>query len=717
MPRSVSHNPLFRAAALLLAGFILVAPAASAQVMTPLQVVTQATDTVKAGKFDNGKMWTFEYPPTEYLRQTYNFTPDTTWYRKARLGALRIPGCSASLVSARGLVMTNHHCGRDGATEVRKSNENILDNGFFARSDGDERKAESMYADQLIAIADVSREVDSAAAAQSDPAAANAAREKAGEAITARLTKQHGEKDTEVEIISLWNGAKTSAYVFKRYKDVRLVMTPELQIGYFGGDSDNFTYPRYALDFTFFRLYGADGKPLATPDHFTWSTEGVKDGDLIFVIGNPGSTSRLQTVAELEFRRDVQSATLVRLLNDRVDAYQAYVKAHPDAPDELRNELFGFLNAEKAYTGMLTGLRDPYIIARRRADERAFQETIRAKPELQQKYGTLHDRMARVQEQKRSLEREVKSFTALGHPTLDAAILRRAISAGQYLSGKTAGAPTQVLDAMKAALLAIGNQPRDLQESLLAGRLRDIAWGYGASSTDARAIFDGRSPEVLAAEMLRSPLADSASTAKAIDAGTLVAEDPAIRVAGELIKRMRPYQQRMAQLSGEEENISREIGSARFAVHGVAIPPDATFSLRLADGLVKGYEYNGTVAPVYTTMHGLYDRYFSFGGAAGGEWALPKRWVDKASAVKLSTPANFISTADIIGGNSGSPVVDKQLRVVGLIFDGNIESLPGDYIYLDQRSRAVAVDARGILEALKSVYGADRLVKELTGGK
>jgi hypothetical protein len=702
-------KPATRGGGIVIAALIVAVADAGAQVMTAT-AAPPAADTVRAGRFDNGKMWTFEHPPTEYLRATYNFAPDSAWYRKARLGALRIPGCSASLVSSRGLVMTNHHCAREAATEVKRAGENILDNGFYARAERDERRAESMHADQLIAITDVTAEMDSALRGAGDATAREAARGRAEEAIKSRLAQQHGGKSIEVEVIRLWTGARTSAYVFKRHTDVRLVMTPELQIGYFGGDPDNFTYPRYALDFTFLRIYGEDGRPLSTPEYFPWSTEGVKAGDLIFVVGNPGSTTRLQTVAQLQFRRDVQDNALVHLLNDRVSAYQDYVSSTPDAPEVVRNELFSFLNAQKAYTGMLNGLRDPNIIARRAADERAFRDSLQARPALRDRYGELHNRLASVQERKRQLEREMKSFTALGHPTLDASLLRRAIFALQYVAGRSGGAPAEALDGLNS----IPSQPARLHESLLAGRLRDIQWGYGASSSDAQAVLDGRSPEVLAAALQQSVLADSARAAAALNGNAIPDTDPALRVAREILQRVRSFQSRMAQLTQEEDQAELDLGRARFEVYGTSIPPDATFSLRIADGVVKGYEYNGTVAPVYTTLYGMFDRHFSH---AAQEWALPRRWLDRAPQIRMNTPANFIATADIIGGNSGSPVLDRNLRVVGLIFDGNIESLPGDYIYMDARSRAVAVDARGILEALRAVYSAERIVRELTTGR
>lgn len=668
----------------------------------------QATDTVRAGRFDNGKMWTFDDPPIEYLRETYGFTPDSAWFAKARLGALRIPGCSASLVSSTGLVMTNHHCGRDATTEVTKEGENLLDNGFYAATQADERRAESMYADQLIAIIDVTAEVD-AAGEDAD------AREAKREEIKERITEERGGEaaSIEVEMVSLYAGARTSAYVFKRYEDVRLVMTPELQLGYFGGDPDNFTYPRYALDMTFFRLYGENGQPLETPEHFQWSETGVSEGDLVFVVGNPGSTSRLETVAQLEFRRDVQDVALLSLLDSRIDVLEQYLEENPNAPETVRNDLFSLLNSQKAYRGIVRGLNDPWIMARRADMERQIREAIAAKPALQQEYGEVIDRIASLQQQKQEQAAGYKAFAALGSPSLDGTALIRSLYAAQYVAGKMQGAPDEALADLRQTILETADQPPALQEALIAGRLRDIQSAYGADHPAVANILQGRSPEGAAAVIVQqSPLADSARTAQALDGGTLAMTDPALQMARALLMAFGPYQQAVQPANAQEEELARQLGRVRFDIYGTAVPPDATFSLRIADGVVSGYEYNGTVAPPYTTFYGLFDRHFSHGGEA---WALPQRWLDAVSDIDLKTPMNFVSTADIIGGNSGSPMLDRDLRIVGLVFDGNIESLPGDYIYLEERARAVAVDARGIVEALRSVYGADRLVQELTG--
>lgn len=685
-----------------------VLPALLLLAIAPVALAAQSMDSVRAGRFDNGKMWTFDSPPVDYLRETYGFAPDAAWFERARLGALRIPGCSASLVSSRGLVMTNHHCGREATTEVTREGENLLDNGFYAAAQADERKADNMYADQLIAIVDVTSEID---AAGEDAEA----REAKGEEIKARIATEHGGEaaSIEVEIVSLYAGARTSAYVFKRYEDVRLVMTPELKLGYFGGDPDNFTYPRYSLDMTFFRLYGDNGQPLETPNYFRWSETGVTAGDLVFVIGNPGSTSRLETVAQLQFRRDVQDVALLGLLDGRIDVLEQYLEDNADAPETVRNELFSLLNSQKAYRGIVRGLNDPWIMARRADTERQIKAGIAAKTELQSEYGEVIDRIASLQQQKRQQAAGYKAFAGLGSPSLDGTALVRAFYAAQYVAGKMQGAPDEALAEIRNLIFETKDQPPALQEALIGARLRDIENAYGKDNPVVSNILQGRSAEGAAAIVVQqSPLSDSAKTAQALDNGSLAMTDPALQLARSVLMAYGPYQQTVQPAAQQEEELARQLGRVRFDLFGTAVPPDATFSLRIADGVVGEYEYNGTLAPAYTTFYGLFDRHYAHGG---GDWDLPKRWLDAVSTIDLKTPLNFASTADIIGGNSGSPVLDRELRVVGLVFDGNIESLPGDYIYLEDRARAIAVDARGIIESLRSVYKADRLVQELTG--
>jgi len=685
----------------------------------PDPVSDPALDTVRAGRFDNGKMWTFEYPPIDYLQETYRFSADASWFQKAHLAALRIPGCTASFVSPDGLVMTNHHCARESIEGVSREGEDLVADGFYARTLEEERPIEDYWADQLIEIRDVTDRVYGALEGITGVDARAQARESISDEIVAEVQAEFGGEDGgyNVEMVELYAGGRYSVYIFRRYTDLRLVMSPEVQAAYFGGDWDNFTYPRYDLDVSFYRVYDDDGQPLQTENYFPFNPEGVSAGDLIFVIGNPGSTSRLQTVAQLEYRRDVDDRAVVDLLRTRTVALQEFARTHPDEARrmDLRNEVFGLLNSLKAYSGMVEGLHDPVILAKRRDHERQFQAAIDADPALRAEYGDLIPRMAELQAQKRQYAAGIASTLALGHPLLGSSTLGRALLAFQVLSAESQGAPPAMVSNMRTALLETADQPREINEAQLAQRFHDFIREFGSDDPFVEEVLQGRTPEGLAAViMANSPLADSASTAAAIEAGSLDMTDPAIRVVQALVPVLGPAQQAQFGVAPEEEEISSALGRALFEVYGTQVPPDATFSLRIADGVVRDYEYNGTIAPIHTTFYGMYDHYYSYG--AGSDWNLPDRWLSPPSSFDLSTPLNFVSTADIIGGNSGSPVIDRNLRVVGLIFDGNIESLPGDYIYLPEKNRAVAVDVRGILEALEDIFQADRLVSELSRG-
>jgi hypothetical protein len=676
-------------------------------------------DTVRAGRFDDGKMWTFEYPPLGYFAETYGFAPDSAWFAQAHLGALRLPNCTASFVSPNGLVLTNHHCARESVTEVAREGEELLDEGFYALSASDERYVEELHADQLIAIRDVSKDMEAALVGVLADSTRARVREETSEAIQSRILDEYGGDNGGhvVEVVSLWDGAKYSAYIFRRYTDLRLVLAPELQIGFYGGDPDNFTYPRYNLDMSFFRVYGDDDRPLRTDHFFKWSEAGPQENNAVFVIGNPGSTNRLQTVAQLEFRRDVQDKAILDLISSRADALQAFADGHPQETEELdlRNSIFSLRNSQKAYRGMWEGLHDPVIMAKRRDSERQFRSAINGDPSLRAKYADLLDRMARIQQRKRELAADYRAFVAVGSPSLTSTTLLRGLNAFQYLSARDGGAPPQVVAQMKEGMLGVEDQPKEMQVRLLTARLRDFQRAFGAEDPLVRQVLADRTPEAAAEALVtESALSSSATTATALEAGTLSMSDPAIQAVSAFLPRLAAYQGGFRALLQEEGEVTNRLGRARFDVYGTKIPPDATFSLRIADGVVKGYDYNGTVAPTHTTFYGLYDRFY---GHSGTDWDLPMRWLSPPASFDLSTPVNFVLTADIIGGNSGSPVLNQNLELVGLIFDGNIESLPGDYIYDPRVNRAVAVDSRGILEALDDIYDADRIVLELTTGR
>jgi hypothetical protein len=676
-------------------------------------------DTVRAGRFDQGKMWTFEYPPREYLREAYGLSPDDAWFEKARLGALRIPSCSASFVSPHGLVMTNHHCAREFVSQVSGEGETLLDDGLVTVDLADERPVEDFEADRLIAIVDVTDEVNSAVDAV--PAEQRSeTRESLLEEIEARILAEHGGEGSGhvVEMISLYNGGRTSAYVFRRYTHAKLVMAPELQIGFFGGDPDNFTYPRYNLDFAFFRLYEEDGSPLATDPYFAFDQDGLKEGDPIFIIGNPGSTSRLQTVAELEFRRDVSDRGVIGLLDSRMEVLGDFIEAFPDEAEglDLRNTYFSLANSLKAYGGQVSGLEDPVIIARRRDTDRKFQAAIEADPTLSERYGTLIAEMAAAQERKREQAPGFGAFLAMTSPALASSTLNRALVTFQVLSARQGGAAPDDVEPLLEQLRSVPDQPVELDQGLIEARLRDFVMYYGEDAPFVSSILQGRTIEgVAAAVVSTSQLQDSATAVAGVEGGSIGMDDPALGIVRGYLPAFIQFQQVVSGAFADEERIAADLGRARFEVYGTDVPPDATFSLRLADGVVAGYPYNGTRAPAFTTLYGLYDRHYSHAGEE--DWELPERWTEARSSLDLTTPINFVSTADIIGGNSGSPVLDADLEVVGVVFDGNIESLPGDYIYLPERNRSVTVDIRAILEALDVVYDMDRLVLELTTGE
>jgi hypothetical protein len=684
-------------------------------------------DTVRAGPYDAGRMWTFEHAPARLFSETYGFRADSAWFARARLSALRIPGCSAAFVSPNGLVATNHHCVRGAIVRVQREGESLLDAGYFARTLDEERRIPDYHVDQLVAIHDVSEEVFRAEDAQPDDAGRLRARQAAFAAIQARLRGAHEAPgvQTVVQMVPLYHGGRFSAYVFHRFPDVRLVAAPELQLGFFGGDADNFTYPRYALDFAFLRVYGADGQPLRPSHHFTLSREGIREGEPVFVIGNPGPTNRLLTVSQLEFLRDVQVPAMLDFLQARIVTMRDVLERHRDEAEavNLRNRIFSLSNVEKASVGRMAALEDPVIMARRADAERALRAGIEASPEARARWGTAIDTIATLQRQKREVGAYFAAFHRLGDPSAESATIRRALLVAQIAAARQAGAPADTIAAIRGRLLAVGNHPAALEHGLLEDRLRDFRRALGADHPVTRAALGAGSPEEAARDILaRSVLADSARLAGAVaadlgalaTAGGFAPGDPGLALAQRLGPVFADYAARWSALAAREARLLEQLGRARFEVYGADIPPDGTSSPRITDGVVARYPFNGTVAPPHTTFHGVYDRFHAFG--PGSEWELPARWLPAPAGLDLATPLNFVSTADTFGGNSGSPAVTRDLELVGLNFDRNIEGLSRDYIYLPARGRNVMVDVRAIRASLDHVYDLDRIVLELETG-
>ncbi len=710
--------PAFRPAMLSAMFFITLIHLALAQ-PKPAGTPVAGSDTAQGGPLDLGKMWTFDNPPSAYFKQTYNFTADEKWFDEARLASLRFADyCSASFVSANGLVMTNHHCARESGTGVTRKGEDLNATGFFAKTAAEERKVDGLFVDQLVKIEDITKRVQESMAGTGGVAQAQTdeAKLQAREQIFSTIKQEYGAKEgwkgLELQTITFYNGGRYALYGFKRYTDVRLVFMPELQLGFFGGDYDNFTYPRYALDCSFFRVYDG-GKPLQTAHFFKFNPNGIRDGEPIFVIGNPGHTERLKTVAELEFDRDLQTPATIQLLRNRADALQAYNQTAKS--DTILNEIFSYENSLKAYGGQLSGLRDASLLARKVTFENQFKAAAKAKNVPAEQLKTW-DEIAANTAQLRTLFKDA-NYLAPSERSVGE-LLTFANVATQF-SELLASRPQ---DAERArSLMVVPNvKNMPLEEAYLAAHLAEAQANLGNDDPYVKAALTGpgsatRTPKEAAAYLLKNTkLKDPAFVSElATRPGAVTSStDPLLALARIGFPRYVAAARQARQLSQRQEVLRGQLGRMLYEVYGTAVPPDATFSLRINDGVVKSYDYNGTKAPILTTFAGLYDRNYSFADKA--PWNLPARWKNPPLEL-LKQPMCFISTNDIIGGNSGSPMINKNREAVGLAFDGNMESLPGEFIFVPDANRTISVHSGGIIAAMRYIYKADRLVNELVG--
>lgn len=658
-------------------------------------------DTIKAGTFDMGKMWTFDTPPVDYFQKTYNFTPDEKWFEKARLSALRFATyCSASFVSANGLVMTNHHCARESGVEAQKKGEDLMTNGFYAAKLADERKVEGLFVDQLVKIEDITEKVRAITDKGEDDD------EKALENLKKEYESKQGWTGLEIQAVSFYSGGRHSLYGFKRYNDVRLVFMPETQLGFFGGDPDNFTYPRYNLDCSFFRVYDENGKPLKTENYFKFNPAGAEDGEAVFVVGNPGSTGRLRTVDELEMDRDLIIPFTLQLLRNRSLVLQEYNKTAKN--DSIMNEIFSYENSLKAYSGRLEGMYDKELMARKKDFERTFKKTVRENPKLSKNY-SIWDEISEQVATLRSVRNEISILQP--NPLVRGELLT---FAQQLVDFSTVTNPQRAA-TLKGMLKAFKPEIMQIEEGNLAAHFEEATTFLGPNDIYVKTALAGKTAKEAAAYYLReSKLSDEAFVNQLLDGGPsaiAASTDPLIQLAKIAQPRFTAAAILSREISTQLTNNRSKLGRLLYDAYGTSIPPDATFSLRISDGKVQGYDYNGTKAPVKTTYFGLYDRYFSNNGAF--PWSLPDRWKNPPMEL-LKAPINFISTNDIIGGNSGSPMVNSKLEAVGLIFDGNVESLPGYFIFAPGKgNRTVSVHSGGIMAAIKYIYKAKRLADEL----
>ena len=678
--------------------------AAAPDTTTTAVSIPSGYDTVQVGRFDRGKLWPFDQLPTDYFRSTYDVEVDQEWRTKAQRAALRFgDGCSASFVSSRGLVMTNHHCARESISAVSRSGESLLEEGFYADTLPRERRVPELHVDELVDVEDVTGRVRGGAGSDTP----GGTRQQRIESLEAAMTEEAKTTDEalRVDIVSLYRGVKYVAHTYRRHEDVRLVMAPELQVGYFGGEPDNFTYPRFSLDVAFFRVYGDDGSPVRPEHHFSWNLDGAPAGASVFVVGNPGSTSRLDMVSQMEYERDHRLPARLDVFRDRRALLQSYIANNPEEARtyDLQNTFFSLGNSIKSIEGRLRGLQDPYLLARRGAAVRALRDSMLAVDSLRQ-YESAIGQIERLQESKRILAEEDRAFLTFANLELGSRVLTRAIHGYYYDFLRTRGADPERLQNIRDDAEEIGNWPDDLERSFLVAQLDDIRSAYGPNHPTMQRLFRKRSVEELSAHLVEnSALMDSTAFVKLLEEGYLKSDDPSVPVIEALAPLFLNTNRQMQDIQSTEETLNRRLSRARRAFYGDRIPPDATFTLRLSDGVVKGYRYNGTTAPAHTNFYGLYDHYYSHGGS---DWALPERWLSPPDAFDLETPLNLVSTNDISGGSSGSPLLNDDLEVVGVVFDSNMEALPNEYLYRDKAARAISVDVRGIVEALRDVYEA-----------
>jgi len=686
----------------------------SAEQLAPSSLLPEF-EAVESSVLDNGRMWTFEYAPVEYFAETYNFDPDEAWFEKARLGALRLPNCSASFVSANGLVMTNHHCARNQISQIGLEGEQTLDDGFYAETLEDERKIEDYFIDQLIEIRDVSElilaEVDAAPLEEQATV-----RRELIQRIQNEISEELDREDLRVQVRSLFNGGRYSAYIFRRFDDVRMVMAPELLLGYYGGDTDNFTYPRYALDMTFYRIY-VDDEPYQPEHFFPFSKKGVEEGDAVFMIGNPGRTTRLNTVSQLSYTGTYNLEFRTASISSTIRGLERFYESDPTTEEaqRVRNMIFGWKNGEKLFNGQKLAHRDPYLMGRKVDNENNFVRSLKKDATLRDTYLPVIDRIREIQEEKASLAPYSYISTGISpNSGTSSSLLQRGYIV--YLMNQE-GTTEERREELLGVLGNIRDKDPDLDRELIRAHLEYLEEILGEDHSYVRQLLSGKSPQQKAKRLIESSsLATAESTADFIESGNFDSKDPAVAFFQTFGPRLADASSSYRELNREESNLQNVLGRAWFAVYDTSIPPDATFSLRIADGVVSGYEYNGTFAPAYTTYYGMYDRHHSHKGHP--EFDLPELWKNPPQEFDLRVPVNFVSTNDIIGGNSGSPVVNINLEIVGLAFDGNVESMGSSTFILDDRSaRAVSVDSRGMLEALRNVYGAERLVRELENAR
>jgi hypothetical protein len=666
-------------------------------------------------------MWLYNAAPKDKIKAKYGFEVTQSWLDHVRLSSVRFNnGGSGSFVSPDGLTFTNHHVGAACVQQLSTEGRDYIKTGFYAKTQAEEAKCPNLELNELVGIEDVTDKINAGVKAGMSAAEAGASQRAAMSQVEKDCTTATG---LRCDVVTFYSGQVYNLYKYKKYTDVRLVFAPEFDIAFFGGDPDNFTYPRYDLDITFFRVYEND-KPAHLDNYLKWSPTGVNENDLIFVSGHPGNTGRLLTMAQLEFMRDVQYPITLKLLARRIALLQEFSKQSEENARIAKEDIFGLQNSQKAITGYQSGLLDKAIMDQKAADEAKLRAAFKADP----KNAGAPDPWEEISQ---AIKTQQSIFNNLSYLERMRGFSSRLAQIARILVRSSAEKPKpnserlrefrdSALPSLEQQLFSAEPVYKNLDTALLADSLTEMQDQMGKDNPDVQKVLQGKSPADAAKDMIANTKLDDVAVRKqlyeggqaAIDASTdplivaMRAIDPDARAA------RKEFEDKVDSVVRRDGTI---IAKARFAQSGFTQPPDATFTLRLSYGVVKGYEENGKAIPFATNVGGAYEHATEHGSQP--PYNLPESWLKSKTKLDLKTPLNFVSTADIIGGNSGSPTVNKKGEVVGIIFDGNIQSLPWNFAYSDVQGRAVSVDSRGIQEALRKIYGATGLADELMGKK
>ena len=664
-------------------------------------------------------MWLFNRPPKQVLKERYNFEPPKEWLDHVQRASVRFnSGGSGSFISADGLVMTNHHVGADALQKMSDTKHNYLKEGFYAKSRDEEKKCLDLELNVLDSIEDVTDRVNAAVKTGMSSEQAVIARRAATNEIENESKKKTGLRS---DVITLYQGGEYDLYRYKQYTDVRLVFAPEQQAAFYGGDPDNFEYPRYDLDCCFFRVY-ENNKPVQGQEFFKWSAKGAADNELIFVSGNPGRTNRLDTVDALRYQRDISYPfTLNRLYNLEV-LLTAWGARSEENARRARETFFGVANSRKARDGGLAGLLDPAVFAQKRESEKQLRTAVEHHSDMAATV-TAWDRIAEAQKVRARLLHTYSSLErGLGFDSTLFTIARSLVRVGDEKAKPERERLREYTDSHRSSLeLQLFSEEPIYADYEILKLTNSLTWLSSQLLGDRklyRQIMGDKSPADRAAELVHNSKLESVDLRKKLYEGGKTAvdasSDPMILLARLVDPASRAVRKQMeSQVDEVERQAYGQIAKAKYELEGKNTYPDATFTLRLAFGTVKGYEEQGKHIPFETHFAGLYDRAQEHHDKE--PFDLPKRWVERKYKLDLSTPFNFVCTADIIGGNSGSPVINKDAEIVGLIFDGNIQSLVLDFVYTDKEARAVAVHSLALTEALRKVYEAGALADEIMG--